>query len=81
MVGCPTVTTQLPWINALEDHFGKLTWLVDVDASIRTIADQVRNASNGDERIDNAQRTAFNVLNAARMASEWESYLREVAGA
>lgn len=81
MVGCPTVTTKLPWIDSLEARFGELTWLVDVDASVRTIADQVRNACNSDSRVSNAQYIAFNILNAPRMACAWESYLREVAGA
>lgn len=85
MAGVPTVTSDIQWIQSLEALQERpLSWLVDVEASPRAIADQVRAAmdsvySASYSRVETAKNFAFSYLNAARMASEWESYLLPIA--
>lgn len=79
--GIPTVATPVGAVIELEEKFGKLTTLIDVNSTAQEKADAIiRSLSKRGKLIaEYSQHIAWNHLNVRKMVKNWENYILEIA--
>lgn len=77
VAGCPVVSTPVGMIPDLEQEHGLLTFGVPHDPTARELAEAVRDAINGNQRIERARKLAWNMFSPARMVKGYETAIKE----
>lgn len=77
LAGCPVVATSVGTIPGLESEHGLLTFGVPHEPTRRELAEAVREAVKGGDRVELARRLAWEMFSSGRMVKEYGALLRD----